>query len=257
MMLNTPIKPNHLHRADSLEDYKLHGIDGNIGTIKEFYFDDQHWTVRYIVANTGNWLTGRQVLISPHSLGAVNNGEESIEVNLTKKQIEDSPTFENGQTVSRQMEKAHHTYYGLPTYWDGSNMDRAEPHLPRDTNMMRESALSDQMRDDQLHNTADVNGYDIQASDGEIGDVKDFIIEEETWAIRYLIVDTGSWLPGKKVLIAPQWIERVGWEDSKVFVNLTRDAIEQSPEYAKDSLISRDYEEGLYKHYNRSGYWTE
>lgn len=273
-MLNIATKPATLHRADDLSDYTLRGIDENIGTIKGFYFDENHWTIRYIVANTGNWLTGRQVLISPYSLGAVNNEEEFIAVNLSQKQMEDSPTFETGQLVSQQFENEYNTYYGLPTYWNGPKMWGAEPKMARDTNrvqgvnvgvaipnstgdtnMRHEAVQGEKMRDRQLHNTSDVNGYDIEASDGEIGDVKDFIIDDETWAIRYLIVDTGGWLPGKKVLIAPQWIERVSWEDKKVFVNLSRYAIEQSPELTE--ALTRDYEAGLYKHYNRQGYWTE
>jgi len=254
-MLNTDTKPSTLHRADNLSDYALRGIDENIGTIKGFYFDDRHWTIRYLVAKTGNWLTGRQVLISPYSLGAVNNAEKFIAVNLTQKQIENSPTFETTQTVSPQFENEYNTYYGIPTYWNGPNMWGMAPNLTRDTNMRLESVSGEQMRDHQLHNTSDVNGYDIEASDGEIGDVKDFIIDDENWAIRYLIVDTGGWLPGKKVLIAPQWIERVSWEDSKVFVNLSRDAIEHSPEFTEE--LTRDYEAGLYKHYNRQGYWID
>lgn len=267
-MMNTATTPKMLHRADKLSDYTLRGIDGNIGTVKEFYFDDSHWTIRYIVADTGNWLSGREVLISPHSLGAVNNEAEYIAVNLTKKQMEDSPTFETGQTVSRQFEYEYNTHYGLPTYWNGTNMG-AVPNIERDTNMPLESVpneqiqdrqlqntSSEQIRDHQLHNTSDVSGYDIEATDGEIGDVKDFIIEDGTWAIRYLIVDTGGWLPGKKVLIAPEWIDRVSWDESKVFVNLSRDAIEKSPEFT-DGILSRDYEAGLYKHYNRQGYWID
>jgi hypothetical protein len=252
IMLSTATKPMILHRAKTLSDYKLRGIDGNIGTIKEFYFDDHNWTVRYIVANTGNWLTGRQVLISLYSLGAVNNEEQFIAVNLTQKQIEDIPTFEIGQTISPQFEDAHNTYYG-----NGPNISEADPNIARDPNMRLESVPSERMGERRLHNTSNVNGYEIEASDGEIGDVKDFIIEDQTWAIRYLIVDTGSWLPGKKVLIAPQWIDRLSLEESKVFVNLSRDAIEQSPEFTEESLLSRDYEEGLYKHYNRQGYWIE
>ena len=87
--------------------------------------------------------------------------------------------------------------------------------------------------------------------DGEIGHVEDFIIDDETWAIRYLIVDTHNWWPGKKVLVSPQWIERVSWGERKVFVNLSREAIKQSPEYTDESLLTRDYEIGLHRHYNR------
>jgi len=111
--------------------------------------------------------------------------------------------------------------------------------------------------DPHLRSTDSVQGHNLQALDGEIGHVEDFVIDDETWAIRYLIVDTRNWWPGKKVLISPQWIERVSWSESKVFVNLSREAIKQSPEYTEESLLTRDYETGLHQHYQREGYWAE
>ena len=116
---------------------------------------------------------------------------------------------------------------------------------------------SEKAWDPHLRSTHDVSGYHIQATDGEIGHVEDFIIDDETWAIRYLIIDTRNWWPGKKVLISPQWIERVSWSESKVFVNLSRETIKQSPEYTEESLLTRDYETGLHRHYNRQGYWVD
>jgi hypothetical protein len=101
-----------------------------------------------------------------------------------------------------------------------------------------------------------VSGHYVQATDGEIGHVEDFIIDDETWAIRYLIIDTRNWWPGKKVLISPQWIERVSWNESKVFVDLSREVIKKSPEYPEEFLPTRDYETGLHRHYNRQGYWV-
>jgi sporulation protein YlmC with PRC-barrel domain len=111
--------------------------------------------------------------------------------------------------------------------------------------------------DSHLRSTHEVSGYHIQAADGEVGHVEDFIIDDETWAIRYLIIDTRNWWPGKKVLVSPQWIERVSWSESKVFVNLSRESIKQSPEHTEESLLTRDYETGLHRHYNRQGYWVD
>jgi hypothetical protein len=102
-----------------------------------------------------------------------------------------------------------------------------------------------------------MSGNHIQAVDGEIGHVEDFIIDDETWTIRYLIIDTRNWWPGKKVLVSPQWIERVSWIESQVFVNLSRETIKQSPEYREESQLTRDYETGLHLHYNRLGYWID
>lgn len=101
----------------------------------------------------------------------------------------------------------------------------------------------------------EVTGYPIQAADGEIGHVEDFVLDDETWTIRYLIVDTRNWWPGKKVLVSPRWIERVSWSERKVFVNLPREIIKQSPEFTEDSLITRDYETALHRHYHVEGYW--
>ncbi|MGA3268849.1 MAG: PRC-barrel domain-containing protein [Verrucomicrobiota bacterium] len=108
-----------LSKAKTLEGYKLDSLDGEIGKINEFYFDDRHWTIRYLVADTGNWLTGRQVLISPYALRDVNGEQQHIAVNLTKKQIEDSPSLDSDKPVSHQFEQAYYGFYGLPTYWGG------------------------------------------------------------------------------------------------------------------------------------------
>ena len=246
-----------LVKAKSLKGYKLDSLDGEIGKVKEFYFDDHHWTIRYLVADTGNWLTGRQVLISPYALAAVNKEEQYITVDLTKKQIEDSPSLNSDKPVSRQFEETYYGYYGYPMYWGGSYMWGAYPYIEREPEKWRESTQGEKTWDPHLRSTHDVSGHHIQATDGEIGHVEDFIIDDETWAIRYLIIDTQNWWPGKKVLVSPLWIERVSWDESKVFVNLLREAIKQSPEYTEDSLLTRDYETGLHRHYNRQGYWVD
>ncbi|MBP2667359.1 MAG: PRC-barrel domain protein [Firmicutes bacterium] len=108
-----------------------------------------------------------------------------------------------------------------------------------------------------LRSTSEVSGYNIQASDGELGHVDDFIIDDATWEIRYLVIDTVNWWPVKKVLISPRWIERVSWDQKKVVINLSREAIKQTPEYTEESLMTRDYEIELHRHYNRQGYWAD
>ena len=245
-----------LSKAKTLKGYKLDSLDGEIGKVKEFYFDDQHWTIRYLVADTGNWLTGRQVLISPYALVAAIKAEQHIAINLTKKQIEDSPSLNSDKPVSRQFEESYYGYYGWPMYWSGPYMWGAYPYIARDRETWKASTQGEKAWDPHLRSTDAVSGHHIQAADGEIGHVEDFIIDDETWAIRYLIIDTRNWWPGKKVLVSPQWIERVSWNESKVFVNLSRETIKQSPEYTEESLITRDYETGLYRHYQREGYWA-
>lgn len=245
-----------LFNTEILSSYKLNSFGGELGKAKEFYFDDQHWTIRYLVADTGNWLTGRQVLISPYALVEVNKEAEHIEINLTEEQIENSPSLEINKPVSRQFEQSYYGYYGWPTYWSGPAMWGYYPNILRDSKQWKENEKEQKTWDSHLRSTNEVSGYYIQANDGEIGHVVDFIIDEETWAIRYLIIDTKNWWTGKKVLIAPQWIERVSWDDSKVFVNLSREMIKQSPEYIEDNLLTRDYENELHQFYNRKGYWT-
>ena len=246
-----------LIKAKALKGHRLHSLDGDIGKVDEFYFDDRHWTIRYLVADTGNWLTGTQVLISPYALVVVETDEQKIAVNLTRKQIEDSPSLASDKPVSRQFEADYYAYYGWPVYWGGPYMWGYYPLIVRDPTGCRESSHPHKEWDPHLRSTHEVSGYHIQAEDGEIGHIEDFVIDDETWAIRYLIVDTRNWWPGKKVLVSPQWIEDVSWSDSKVFINLSHEAIKQSPEYTDASLLTRDYETGLHKHYNRNGYWVD
>ena len=246
-----------LINAKALLDYKLDSLDGEIGKVKEFYFDDRHWAIRYLVADTGDWLTGRQVLISPHALLAVNKENQDIAVDLTKKQIEDSPSLGSDRPVSRQFEEVFYRYYAFPTYWSGPYMWGPSPSIVRGRKNGKEPNLTEKPWDSHLRSTHDVDGHHIQAIDGEIGHVADFIIDDQTWAIRYLVIDTKNWWPGKEVLVSPRWIERVSWSESKVFVNLSREIIKQAPEYTQDSLLTREYEAGLHRHYDRPGYWVD
>jgi hypothetical protein len=132
----------------------------------------------------------------------------------------------------------------------------AYPHIVHDAEKWKEYTQSEKAWDPNLRSTHEVSGYNIQAVDGEIGHIEDFIIDDETWAIRYLIIDTRNWGPGNNILLSPQWIESVSWSELKVFVNLTRETIKHSPEYTEESL-TRDYETGLHRHYNRQGYWVD
>ena len=246
-----------LNKAKTLKGYKLNSLDGEIGRVKEFYFDDRHWIIRYLVVDTGDWLTERQVLISPYALSFVNKDEQYISVDLTKKQIEDSPSLNTDKPVSRQFEESFYGYYGWPTYWNGSHAWGPTPNIERNHEKSGTYNQGGKAWDPYLRSTHDVSGHTIQATDGEIGHVEDFFIDDETWAIRYLAIDTRNWWGGKKVLISPKWIERVSWDESKVFVNLSRETIKKSPEFTEESLLNRDYETRLHRHYDRKGYWVD
>jgi hypothetical protein len=247
-----------LNQVKTLKGYKLSGLDGEIGKIKEFYFDDHYWTIRYLVADTGNWLTDRQVLISPHALGAINKSARNIAINLTKKQIEGSPSISSDKPVSRQFEEEYYGYYSWPMYWAGPEIWGAYPDIPHnDKQPIQTTTEGEKKWDPKLRSTLAVTGYAIQANDGEIGHVDDFIIDEETWAIRYLVIDTGNWWPGKRILISPRWIKRISWSEANVYVDLSRATIKQSPEYKEGAPLSREYEDELHRHYNLQGYWVD
>ena len=246
-----------LNKTKTLEGYKLDSLDGEIGKVKDFYFDDQYWAVRYLVVDTGSWMTFSQVLISPYALIAVNSKEENISINLTKKKIEDSPSLNTNKPVSRQYEDAYYGYYGWPSYWEGDCMWGGYSSIMRDPKRWGLPNKDGKQWDPHLRSTNAVRGYHIQATDGEIGQIEDFIMDDETWAIRYLIIDTKNWWAGKKVLISPKWIESVSWGQSKIFVNVVRETIKQAPEYTDAFLLTRDYETKLHRHYNRQGYWAD
>jgi sporulation protein YlmC with PRC-barrel domain len=246
-----------LINAKELNGYKLKGRDGEVGYVKEFYFDDKFWTVRYLVVDTGGWLTGRLVLISPYNLLSVNKDAKHIDVDLTKTQIEESPSWNSDMPVSRQFEEDYYGYYGSPVYWGGPYMWGYYPNIVRDREIWRRPSRDEKAWDPHLRSTYRVSGYNIHAKDGEVGHVEDFIIDEDSWAIRYLIIDTKNWWPGKKVLISPRWIERVSWSESKVFINLSREQIKHSPEFTEESMLTRVYESALHRHYNREGYWSD
>jgi hypothetical protein len=246
-----------LIRAKTIKGYKLHCLDGEIGKVKEFYFDDRHWAIRYLVVDTGNWLASRQVLLSPYALVAASNEEQHFTIALTKKQIEDSPSLDSDKPLSRQFEEAYYVYYGWPVYWGGPHMWGASPHIARGHDKRKGSTHGEKAWNPHLRSTQEVGSYHIQAADGEIGHIVDFIIDDEQWAIRYLIVDTSNWLTGTRVLVSLQWIERISWDESKIFVGLSREAIKRSPEYTDDSSLTREYEIGLHRHYDRRGYWVD
>lgn len=257
-----------LIKAKALKGYKLKGLDGEIGKVEEFYFDDKHWAIRYLIAETGGWLMEWQVLISPYSLVAINTEERTISINLTKKKIEESPLLESDKPVSQQYEESYNKYYGQPLYWGGSFMWGVSPYIQNDPQLnavgnsleKKESEshlVNKRSWDPNLRSTDTVRGYTIRGTDGDIGHVDDFVIDDSNWAIRYLIVATTDWWPGKKVLISPNWIDRIDWTDSIAYVNVVCDDIKKSPEYTEDFLLNRDYETGLHDYYNRRGYWAD
>jgi len=246
-----------LIKAKTLVGYKLDSLDGEIGKVKDFYYDDRHWTIRYLIAETGSWLKGRQVLVSPFALISVNKEERNISLDLAKKQIEKSPPLESDKPVSRQFEQAYYGYYGYPTYWGGPRNWGSSSYPTRDREQWKEYVQGKNGWNLNLRSTNDAIGHQTQALDGELGQVEDFIIDDETWEIRYLVIDTHNSRSDKKVLVSPEWIGSTSWDERKVFVNLSRESVKLSPIYTEESLLTRDYETKLYQYYDRKGYWVD
>jgi hypothetical protein len=253
-----------LRNITQLKGLTIRARDGEIGTLDQFYFDDESWAIRYLVVNTGGWLSGRLVLVSPIAIRQAEWQSKRLDVALTKKQIEDSPPIDTQKPVSRQHEALYMGYYGYPYYWGASNLWGLASY-PGGMVVEREAVTEaeklqaraeEESADSHLRSTDEVTGYHIEAEDGVIGHVKDFLVDDETWAIRYLEVDTQNWWPGKKVLVSPQWLNNISWPDSKIYVDLTRKTIKNGPEWSESTTVTREYEIRLYDYYARSPYWT-
>jgi len=217
---------------------KLGALDGEIGHVKDFYFDDRSWVVRYVVADTGNWLPGRLVLLSPHAIGSVYQDGKVLLANLTRKQIEDSPAIESHKPVSRQYEAEYYRYYGWPYYWLGDGLWGLSgfpiletPVKPFAGEPANQVASKPGNPDVHLRSAQAVKGYNLQAGDGAAGHVADFMMNQESWAIGELVIKTGNRFTGKEVCIPSSSVKRISYDESTVFVNLTREAVEQSPEH--------------------------
>ena len=254
-----------LRSAKDLQGYTLHATDGDIGTVRTFYFDDENWYIRYLVVVTGSWLSGKRVLLSPVTLRDPLLGTQQLPVNLTQEQVRNSPDIDTDRPVSRQQEIALYTHYNWPAYWTMRDPLVAQsltarpgsapippPGAPPDTL----EPIDAPRLNVHLRSMREVIGYHIQASDGQIGHVEDFIIDTDIWNVRYVVVDTRNWLPGKHVLVAPDWIQEVNWTDAQVHVALSRDRIKDSPEFDATEPVNRDYELKLYDYYGRPTYWS-
>lgn len=252
-----------LHKTKELKGCKLAARDGEIGHLKDFYFDERDWAVRYLVADTGDWLPHRKVLVSPFAVTRIESGpHRAVAVNLTKKQIEECPSIEEHQPISRQYEAEYLQYYGWPDYWPGPLLwgPVEAPWAYIGANMTPQARPKPAARgeDSHLRSVEDVggfSGYQVQALDQVFGHIEQFIFDEQNWAMRYLVGDARNWWPGKRFLLAPQWIAWVSWSEARVYVDLDREAIKRAPEYDPSNEITRDYEQRLFAHYNREPYW--
>ena len=259
------------YKLKELQGYKIRASDGELGSVHEVYFDEHEWRVRYFVVDTGTLLPGRKVLIAPESVSGIDTDEQAVVVKLTREHVKNSPDINTDTPVTREHETALSKYYGWNQYWIAGYPMRPgmsatfgtpygvvsmpAPEGPHNTEEEELEAIENQDRESTLCSSRDVAGYHIAATDGEIGHVDDYIIDAANWDIRYLVVETGGWLNERKVLLAPEWIESVDWHESRVYANLTRDAISNSPKYDPDIPLTREYESQLFDSYHRPRYW--
>jgi hypothetical protein len=209
---------------------KLAALDGHIGHVMDFYFDDEAWAIRYVVVDTGFWLTGRLVLLSPRAFEKLDQSEETLQVKLRKQQIEDSPSIATHETVSQQFEEQYYRSYGWPVYWQGGQMwgMSGDPLVltPQPQDIAVRRALEPRS-DRHLQSTKKMDGYHVQAVDGDVGHITGIHVNVRSWAIHEFVVETGHWYSGRKILIAPSKIARISHLEKKVFVELTKEDIQR------------------------------
>jgi hypothetical protein len=254
-----------LQRLREIQSWNIGVKDGEIGEVYDFIFDEREWGIRYLVVDTGKWLPGRKVLVSPASIVSADRENNTLNLDLTKEKLKEGPAFDKALPLSGREEEEMVFYYSWPAYW-GPPGQFGRPVMVSPTKVEEEArpmqqeaptpeALPPREEGPHLRSVDEIMGYGILAKGGDIGHVEDFLADDGEWRIRYLVVDTRNWLPGKKVLIAPDWIRAFIWEDSKVDVDLEREEIKEAPEFDPPGTIDREYETELYGHYGRRKYW--
>jgi hypothetical protein len=244
-------------RASVLQGFTIGATDGDIGQVDDLYFDDESWTVRSLVVDTSGWLTGRKVLVSPIAVHGVDFSGRRLLTDFTRAKVESSPDIDTARPVSRQREAEWYQYYGYPLYWSGPYRwgPAAQPSSLARMHVQPPGEATYET-DPHLRSVNEVTNYGIQAIDGELGHVEDFFVEQDSWAIRYVLVDPRNWWPGKYVLVATAWVTAVDWNGSVVRVDLSKGAVRNAPEYDPAAWLDRSYESRLHDHYLRPGYWT-
>ena len=246
-----------LWKSSVISGFGIGASDGPIGSVSDLLFDDTNWALRWCVVDTGSWLSGRKVLLPPSAVGVPDPDRRAFPVDLTRKQVSDSPVFDSDAPVSRQLEASVYGHYGWSPYWYpgyGLGILGAVPIAQSQPPGYRADGSDPTIGDPHLRSANEITGYYVRASDDDIGHVEELLVDIESWDIRYFVVDTKNWWPGKKVLVAPQWFKEVSWSDRTVHVSLTRDQVSKSPEYDPSATADRAYEDRLYQHYGYQRY---
>lgn len=246
-----------LYHANVLKKFDVRAMDGDIGTVHDLYFDDEKWTVRYIVVDTKKWLPGRKVLLSPIGFDEVNIEQGQIDAYASKEEIKQSPDISADKPVSREKEAALSSYYGWNQYWGGPALWGSYSYpKPMPVQQDKLNEMPEANEENHLRSYKELTGilgsYHIKAIDGEIGHVSDFLIDSDTWEVRYMIIDTSNWLFGKQILVSPEWIEDISWSEQIITVDLSKDTIKNGPEYDPNIPITPDIEQKLFSLYGKT-----
>lgn len=244
--------------VSAFKGYAIEASDGRVGTVSDFLFDDDTWKIRWLVVDTGGWLTERKVLIHPSAVRKIDSETQELFVTLTKAQVKESPDILRDQAVSQQMQSRLYDYYGWDPLWGGGYFGTGAIASPLASPPYFGAAAAIDATQDGFHSdngdphlrSVDVvAGYHIHAVDGEIGHLENFLIDDANWNIRYLILDTKNWLPGKHVLVSPYAVKEIDWADRLIYLKITRDQIETSPPRDPTDAVDQDYETRLHNHY--------
>jgi sporulation protein YlmC with PRC-barrel domain len=245
-----------LHNIKELNKFDIIATDGAIGTVHDFVLDEKHWTVRYLVVDTMKWLPGRKVLISPMSIKDFDLVNGNIEVSLTKEKIKNSPELDEHLPITKNYEVDLIHYYGLRPYWSGQSSWGEYLYPTELASSQHEEKVGREFDEENtLRSFSEISGYSIEASDGNIGHVENFVICDQTWKVRYLVVDTKNWWVGKHVLTAPQWISYISWPEKIMRVDLNKAQIENGPEYNPDQVVTKEFEDEIFTKYDKPKYW--
>ena len=248
-----------LRSLKDLKRYTVSATDGGLGKVVNFLFDDERWAIRYLVVEPNLFHLGHDVLISPVFFRQADWETRTFHLALTKERVRNSPSVDSNRPVSRQHERDYFRYYGYPYYWGYSGVWGLGnlPGLlaPWDEPPKDREALTG---DVHLRSAREVGGYSIEASDGPLGRVTDFVIDDRSWEIRYIVVDANPWWwIAKKVVVAPQWAAQVSWVERTVTLSMSRAAIRTSPPWDPRTPVNREYEARLHDYYGRPAYWVD
>lgn len=245
-----------------LFDYKLMTADGEAGEIKDALYDERDWVLRYVVVETGGWLSGRELLIPPSVLGAPDSARREFPVSMTRDQLSNSPPREAGEDITRRHEEDLYRYYGWEPYWVPEGAMGPLPgtvmvESPEEAAETQTAVLEERHAEPRLRSIKDTLGFKVHGVDEDLGKVDNFLMDDETWDVRYVVLNTGGLFKSRRVPISVRWINNLDWENHALHLDLGKKDVHDSPDWDESLPLPRQYEVDLHSHYGRPGYWEE